>query len=432
MARSNDQGPPAAPAVVPSQERPGIEAAALMSTPIPGEQPAAHASPVPQGGQFLGGAVVTAAGAAQQEQALYDGEDRIGQLASNEQPATFYAAVSECAALTTQRDDALRLTTRLHALCAGRLDRTKAVVVKVIGIYLMFALGEVALNASAAVALGEVPAMAAMSFLGLAAASIGVGWLVGTKVRDAVDRQMAGALPEGEEGRGLEPLFRSADGGRFSAVPADLWVWLTALVFLAVASGVLVADLRVAAGTSPAWGLVSSALVFVAAAPPYLLRNRVADMMEAAMSRIEAMERRIRAAAVIMDAHTAAQQLTQAARRSLPHAAAAAYLTSIAGGYGQIATKQSHLVGHWVEADSLPVKAEQFVVSHPVGATGQVADVTWMTDHDRLRGQGTARIRPAVAPQAGEVSQEGAWEALLTRMSDGGASVPAAANGHRP
>jgi hypothetical protein len=332
---------------------------------------------------------VQIAAAAQGEQTGADGVGEVGHRASLESPAQYERASAEQSHLATQRAAISETTVLLQQQFMSRLDRTRHVVWKVLLIYLVFATGEVALNASSAVSVGEAWYLAVPSFLGLAAGTLAAGWVVGQKIRDAVDRREAGPLPDWAKGRGLEALFQPAPG-RFSAVPLDLIGWLAALALLAVGSGVLVSQLRLEAGMSSAWGLLSAALVFVAAAPPYLLRNRVADMYEDAENRAEATRSRMVVEATEMDRHTSAQRLTLAARQAAYHQANAAYLAALAGGFGEIVTRQTHLAGHWAPVGAMPLVAEPFAATQPVPPGPE----DLLTDHDR------ARLRAAQAAAA--------------------------------
>lgn len=421
---------------VPSQERPGIEAAMTLSAAIPNEEPRSHPSPAPDGSEFLGAVPVHAGAEAQAQQADADCQVQIGKLAAAETPAAYDAAADRSAAARRLRDADVRLIELLQTWCAARLDRTRSTTGKVIVIYVLFALGEVALNAATAVSIGEPPSLAVVSFLGLAAASVGAGWVVGSKVRDAVDRHAAGVVPPQLEASGLEALFRPASRSRFDSVPIDLWGWFAGLLAVAVTSGILVANLRVEAGMSPLWGPVSSALVLVAAAPPYLLRNRAADMYESAQERIKARNGEIDLAALTMDHHTSAQQSTNAARAARPHAVNAAYLAAISGGYAQIATKQAHLVGHWADRETLPVAATQYIIQHTHDDVQPSGTTTPMTDHQQRRASEKrdqpsrpTDSQPTVVTDSPSVADAQIWDAVSSGTADFTANHAASSNG---
>lgn len=374
----------AAGPAVPSQTMPGLEAAALLSQPIPSEPATAQTADIPAGRGIRAESVVDMAAIAQRGAAHAEAVEAAALKGAEETPAAFDAALAERETLQAERAGEARLAAGIREHFAARLDRTKAVVLKVIVIYALLAVGEVLLNTSAGVAQGEVMWLAAISFIGLAAGAVAIGWVVGTQLSDAADRISAGPIPESAEGRGLDALFLPKGRGPLSAVTPDLVIWMSFLVGLAVANSLLVSQMRAEAGMSTAWGPVAGLLVLVAAAPPYLLRNKAADMLTECERRAGIATAGIKAESAIIDRHTAAQRITRAALDTVVDKANAQYFAALAGGYGQIATRQQHIGGHTFDLESSPVRVDQMRVAP--GAAAEIdPDRAPTTDYERSR-----------------------------------------------
>jgi hypothetical protein len=357
---------PSGTAPVLSQTAPGLEAAAILANPLPTDPPKAHESAIPDGKtSWAQGTVITAA-LAQFEAARAALLIALGVLRSKETPELFRSAKASIADSRTLKAAVVTRMRLIQAVAGNRMERTRGVVWKVILIYLLLALGEVALNTSSGVALGEEPALAVVSFVGLAAGAVALGWVVGTRLRDASDRMTAGPIPEEvrnhPEGTALRPLFMPEGQGRFAAFPFSFWLYSVSLLGLAVVNGLLVGWMRDEASMGALWGPVAAMLVVAAAAPPYLLRNQVADIWEVANRQYAQHDRDEQNHARVADAHTAAQRQSQAHQQAMAPNANAQYLAALAGGLGQITTTQSHVFGHVAPTGAIPVQVEELHV----------------------------------------------------------------------
>lgn len=432
------------PMPVLSQTSPGLEAAALLSEPLPADPPTAHPSPVPEGQVTWAEGTVTVAALAQHQAATKAELATLADLRANETPELFRKAK---AAISDYRAKKATITAKLcllQELLGNRIDRTQGVVRKVIAIYLLLALGEVALNTASGVALGEEPWIAVISFIGVAAGAVALGWPTGSLLRDATDRIAAGPLPDQLRsdpvtGTQLRPLFLPDPGGRMVAFPISFWFYLAGLLVMAGTNAMLVGGMRVEAGMGAAWGPVAAMLVVAAAAPPYLLRNQVADVWEAARREYQNLDTLEQAEARMADEHTASQRRSQAHQQAMPASINAQYLAALAGGLGQIATSQTHIVGHIATPGSIPIQTHQLraqiQLAQPVGAEvvidDEIPSEAAAPDQHPTSGEGPAAMdsgRGADVDLTGAI-RPGAMTGSVPFALD---PAPASGNGHRP
>ena len=414
-----------------SQTAPGLEAAAMLANPLPVDPPTAHASAIPEGKtSWAQGTVVTAA-FAQFEAARAALLIALGVLRAKETPELFRAAKASIADIRTLKAALLARMRLIQSVAGNRMDRTRGVVWKVMFIYVLLAVGEVALNTSSGVSLGEESALAVVSFVGLAAGAVALAWVVGTRLRDASDRLTAGPLPEEvrnhPEGTALRPLFMPEGKGRFAAFPFSFWLYSVSLLGLAVANGLLVGWMRNEAGMGALWGPVAAMLVVAAAAPPYLLRNQAADIWEVANRQYAQHDRDEQDHARVADAHTAAQRQSQAHQQAIAPNANAQYLSALAGGLGQITVSQTHVFGHVAPAGAIPVQADEFHAefdfSQPKNLEVVIDDEHW---------EEGASPQASSAPDPGDAaSSQPSPGPLLTKTFSPEPAVPSG-NGHRP
>ena len=135
------------------------------------------------------------------------------------------------------------------------------------------------------------------------------------------------------------------------------------------------------------WGPVATMLVLAAAAPPYLLRNQVADLWEVANRQYAQHDRQEQDHARVADAHTAAQRQSQAHQQALVPNANAQYLSALAGGLGQITASQSHVFGHVAPEGAIPLKVDEmhaeFEFTQPENLEVVIDDERWEDDQPR-------------------------------------------------
>lgn len=346
-----------------TQTSPGLEVAALLSEPLPADVPTAHTSPVGEEQTTWAEGLIETGALAQYQTALAADKVKLGELRAQETPELFRKAQGAIADCRTQKAVIVDRMKTLQKILGNRIDRTPGVVRKVIGIYVGLALGEVALNTASGVSLGEEPLISAISFIGVAAGAVALGWATGSMLRDATDRICSGQMPQelrdSQHGTGLRPLFLRDGRGPLTAFTPSFWMALTALICTAVANSLLVGGMRVEAGMGAAWGPVAAMLVLAAAAPPYLLRNQAADVWEAARNDYQTEDSKEQAQTVLADTHTAAQRRSQAFQQAIPAHAAAQYLAALAGGLGQLTTTQTHIVGHISHPGAIPTQIKQ-------------------------------------------------------------------------
>lgn len=413
-----------------SQTAPGPEAAAILTNPLPTDPPKAHDTAIPEGKSTWAQGTVLTAALAQFEAARAALLIALGVLRAKETPELFRSAKASIADCRTMKAAVLSRMRLIQSIAGNRMDRTRGVVWKVIVIYLLLAVGEIALNTSSGVALGEEPALAVVSFVGLAAGAVALGWVVGTRLRDASDRMTAGPIPEEvrnhPEGTALRPLFIPEGRGRFAAFPFSFWLYSISLLALAVVNGLLVGWMRDEAGMGALWGPVAAMLVVAAAAPPYLLRNQLADIWEVANRQYAQHDRDEQDHARVADAHTAAQRQSQAHQQAMAPNANAQYLAALAGGIGQITVSQSHVFGHVAPEGAIPVQVEdlhaEFDFSQPENLQVIIDDERWDSGAPRLED-------PAATPEAA-----GGSHVAGPVFTDTFTREPAvtSGNGHRP
>ena len=394
---------------IPAQTQPGLEAAVLVSTSVPSDGEAGVvSSSIPDGDTTYLTETVKIGAAAQGLAGRIEANELVAKRAAAETPMAFDAGRATVARFSALAEGAQEAIAQVQGLLTVSLDRTRGVVWKVMAIYVALALGEVFLNTSAAVAQGEVVLVAVASFIGLAAYAA-VGWVVGSTAKDMADRLLRGPCPEAAKGTALESMFRP-NGRWYKAATPDLVAWIVVLLLLAYATGALVGNMRAAAGMSTAWGPVAAIVVLAAAAPPYVLRNRACDLIDAAAVRLDVYTAAIDSRVPAMDRHTSAQQLTQAAIAEVPDRSMSQRLAALAGGYGQLAAKQSHVLGHTLATSSSPADVGPVVVP-----SCEVEFSPWLrageTDHERMRREragGKAGSRPPAAPPNCNVDLTGA------------------------
>lgn len=368
---------------VPAQMNPGLEAADILSTPSPTDPPVAHPAPLTDGHGFLLGTVAEAGALAASEAGRAEAIKEVGELRAAETPAACQTAIASHHEHEQAQQAEARFAETIRTRFGTRLDRTRGVVKKVIFIYMLLALGEVALNTSAGVAQGEVLWLAALGFIAVSAGAVAVGWAVGSGLRDATDRVQAGAPPQDAAELGITALYLPAGKGRWATFDPSLWIWTVALLGLAVFNALLIAEMRQEAGMSGAWGPVAGFLVVIAAAPPFLLRNKASDLLDEATRR-QASERKLAAEdARVIDSHTAAQARTWASQLRVDPIANAQYATALAGAWGQIVTKNAHIVGHTMATGQLPVVADQLKGSPAITSGRATPEEPFISDFAR-------------------------------------------------
>lgn len=373
---------------IPSPQYPALAAAEYLSSPVEVvESPTAPPTAVPDESMAYVEFIAKAGPLANVSQETAEQIKEVHRLRGEEDPAGFASAMARTRRATRLIDIELEKVSTLKERFPTRDDRTRSMKVKINAAYLGFLCGELTLNTMAATAQGDDPLKAALSFFGVAAGTLIVGYAVGRQIRDAVDRAAAGPVPEDLAGKGFDDLY--ADSGKrwWSPVP-DLVFWVALLVAYAAATGLLIATLRQESDGTPLWGLMSAVMALASAAPGYLMRNKVSDLIEASEDEISEQQKLIDADAKVIREHNRAQQASRGAQMALPHRVAAIGLANYTTTYGMLSS-QGHIVGTNAARSAMPAELPQLEVQLPVAKVPS-PDEVWESDWEIVqRGRGS-------------------------------------------
>ncbi len=373
---------PAAPAAKPTGYfQPSQEAVDAAGTPIPVDgEPKAHRSAIPAGAKGHLDDNIDGLGLTAAEAEFASGAVRIAQAQGRENPAQFSAATLARAQDERETEVITESSLAVRRLLGARVDRTKSTSRK--AGFLMAGLGasEVMLNASAAIAVGDPTWVAVTTFAGIGLASLAVGWLSGSMIRDHRDRAEAGPAPSEAKQLGLAHLFRDDAARR-----TELRVAIGLLLAFGVAMAVLVYVLRLSAGLPPEFAVASFFVGIAAAFPAYMCRNRAADLLKANKETRAALRADARREAITQDEHTSAQALTEGVRLQVKHLILAARLGTVSRARVKLAATQSHVYGQYEDTASLPFGAVSPIEhSADIARLGSESDLVMATDFARL------------------------------------------------
>ncbi|MEA2685041.1 MAG: hypothetical protein QOE93_236 [Actinomycetota bacterium] len=181
-------------------------------------------------------------------------------------------------ALQAKADASTAQVTEMLAALAPFRTRPKGAVPRYYLFLVLLLGGDLAGMTGALISLGEVPWVAGVQALAVAAAAVVIGMLASEvkHVRDA-RRRMAAGLPEGEHPRGTSPgvLFQP-DGGE----AVVRWVLLGGLAAMLLIAGGVTALRSITDGAGWIFGCFAAAVTLGSAANSYVHSDEVTDLLD--------------------------------------------------------------------------------------------------------------------------------------------------------
>jgi hypothetical protein len=240
-----------------------------------------------------------------------------------------------------------------YELLKGRLRRTRLSRNQAGLVLCGVALGEVALNASAAIGQGDVVWLSVVAFVGVGASTIGIG-MAAAGIREGVDqiKYQRETVPEGAEEAGIAHFFVPARRLRATwAVPSVVLVAAMATLGLAVAA------LRASGGYTSWFGVFTGITIAGAAAISYVNADPVRDLFENLDSDLAKLDQRVKTLGATAGAWRAARSEAKSIRAAAAHEARAQWDIVLAEG---LTTLPVHIFGHAGSGTLLAISPEEF------------------------------------------------------------------------
>jgi hypothetical protein len=324
------------------------QVAESLADPIPADQPDAAACPIPSGASAWALDATTVSANAGFHEVLRKAQESAEQHAA-EQDRTSSDAEDSQERLTAVRNEEVMLRgkrTVVHSLLAGRIHRGKLTARKALILMLLIALGEVTLNASAAIYEGDPTLLSLAAFSGIGAATVAVGWL-GAVLHQHVERGRHPGPPPPEATTHHLEHFWGAGGPR-----ALVSVTALVLAVTAAALGIGIAVMRALAGSSAIYGMFTVVVVIGATAVAYMADDPVTDLLHSLDQRLALLRSEAAHCSRIIGVHREAGSRREAAMRTGLLAAYAQWYVTLATGLHALA-HQTAIVGHY-HAQTLP------------------------------------------------------------------------------
>lgn len=336
-----------------------ISPLSLVSDSLSSPPPADEASPsvlqLPSGEVVWLMAGIYASAHAAQQSALRSG---LEEASASEETASVKEKAGREARGELRRARAERKAARKKRAVAetflgGRLRRTRLSRHQAAAVLAGVGIGEIALNASAAIGQGDVVWLSILAFLGVGAATIGIG-MSAALIREAVDQA-------GYQTESVPPEAAAAGIGHFFVPARRLRAkWLVSgstLIFSMVILAVAVGALRETGGFTPLFGIFTAITIIGAGAIAYVNADPVADLFENLDARLCRLDSRIETLCAVVDEHVAASKAAANARAAAVREARAQWDLVLAQG---LLNLPPHLVGHAGPGRLVPISPEEY------------------------------------------------------------------------
>lgn len=239
------------------------------------DPPVLHDAAVPPDKQFRVGQTLQKSGQAVSGNALAAGMGAIAKLQAGLQTASAAVALRQIETLQRLWQVQVEQLAAIERHLTQRTTHGPWSMAKAILLIIVLGLSDTALNASASIAGGDPVWLSVAEFAGVAAAAVGVGWLVGHLLSRLVSAHRAGQVPETAKDLGIDSFYRR---------PGDRLLMLVLCLLLLAVTGVLcwaVADLRVEAQMSWVYGLFTAVVSIGAAAVAYVAEEPIGKFFAA-------------------------------------------------------------------------------------------------------------------------------------------------------
>lgn len=312
-----------------------------LADPIPGDEAKASPSPAPEGHTYWAADAVDRAADAARATELAAGEEAAGVAdteAAAAEPAAAHAEEALPEAKEVEADTRKRRET-VRSLLGGRRRRNAFTKIKALVLTVAIVAGEVAINASAGLQSGDPLVLAVTSFIGVGAATAGVGWLGAVLRRAADELSYPKEVPDRAAEVGAEHFY----GASTLRAVARMVGALLGIALLAM--GVSVALVRYSTDSGPYFGVFSALLVVGAAAVAFMAEDPVADLLDALDGDVEGAGAEVEALTDARAAHTGPKARAAALRAEYAQRGEAQFSLVQAAGLLELA-RQPHIFGH--------------------------------------------------------------------------------------
>lgn len=328
-----------------------------LAEPLPVDEAQASPHPVPAGALHVAVAAGLAAASGAYNLAARDGRQLLEKARAEAQEARARARSAKKALVAHEAEQAEAIAFRrlVMALLGGRLRRTRFTVHKALWLTVAVVIGEVALNADAAISAGDPVVLSVISFLGIGAATVGIG-LLGVLVRHAVDHlRYDEEAPPQAIASGLGHFYHPA--GRLKAAVLGIGVVLLACL---LALGLGVAALRLSGQSDPLYGLFTALTMVGATALAFWAEDPVADLLQKTDERIAQAGADVERQRQVVAEHRAAKARAKETATAVAAEMAASWDLALAAHLYGLA-RQPHAVGSYLPAEMVPLTHEEYM-----------------------------------------------------------------------
>ncbi len=320
------------------------------------DPPVFHDASLAEGKQFRVEQTLDRSAQAVSGNAMAVGLVPIARLRTGLQSAAAATAVRQIETLDRVWRTRLDRHTEIDRHLLQRTTRGKWSMAKAILLIVILGVSDTALNASASIAGGDPIWLSVAEFAGVAAAAVGVGWLVGHLLSRLISAHRAGEVPDDAAALGIESFYRRrGDRSLISAL----------CLLLAGVTGLLcwgVADLRVEAQMSWVYGMFTAVVSVGAAAVTYVAEDPIGKFIDAQLAELKRIEDRLAELTGQVDrARGLEAELGTELTRLAIHAGASAEVIRLQGEF-EIQFAHPEIYGHLADRDT---ELDRMQVSEP-------------------------------------------------------------------